>query len=75
MTNNPPGHDRPTLEAIYGRVWDETELLNEFRVTAIISPQVVVVRRSDGQVGSMTFQNTPRFYFDFVPTGRDAGQP
>jgi len=73
--NNATGQDRQTLEAAYGKVWDEAELAQEFRVTAIISTQVVVVRRLDAQVGSMTFQNDPRFYFNFVPTGRDAGQP
>ncbi len=72
--NNATGQDRQSLEAKYGKVWDEKELAQEFRVTAIIPPQVVVVRRSDGQVGSMTFQNDPRFYFNFVPTGRDEGQ-
>jgi hypothetical protein len=74
MNNNPPAQDRQTLEAVYGKIWDEGELAQEFRITAIIPPQVVVVRRSDGQVGSMTFQNEPRFYFNFVPTGRDEGQ-
>jgi hypothetical protein len=76
MTSNihQPGQNRQTLEAAYGKVWDEAELAQEFRVTAIIPPQVVVVRRSDGQVGSMTFQNDPRVYFNFVPTGRDEGR-
>jgi hypothetical protein len=75
MTNHSPNAlDRQTLEGMYGKVWDEQELTQAFRVTAIIAPQVVVVRRSDGQVGSMTFQNDPRFYFNFVPTGRDEGQ-
>lgn len=74
MTNsNQPGQDRQILEGAYGKVWDEDELAQEFRVTAIVVPQVVVVRRSDGQVGSLTFQNDPRFYFNFVPTGRDEG--
>jgi hypothetical protein len=67
------GLDRKTLEANHGQVWDEQELAQEFLVTAIIAPEVVVVRKSDRQVGSMTFQNLPRFYFDFVPTGRNEG--
>jgi hypothetical protein len=61
------GLDRKTLEAAHGRVWSEEELAHEFKVTAIIAPKVVVVRKSDGQVGSLTFQNDPRFYFDFQP--------
>jgi len=72
MTNN-TGLDRKTLEATHGQVWDEEQLAQEFKVTAIIDEQVVVVRKADNQVGSMTFQNLPRFYFDFVPSGRDEG--
>ena len=39
------GQDRQSLEATYGKVWDEDELAQEFRVTAIIAPQVVEVRK------------------------------
>jgi hypothetical protein len=69
MTDNTnrSGLDRQTLEAAHGKVWDEEELTEEFKVTAIIAPNVVVVRKADGQVGSLTFQNRPRFYFDFQP--------
>ena len=65
---NPIGQDRQTLESAHGQVWDEEELTQEFKVTAIIAPQVVAVRKADGQVGSLTFQNQPRFYFSFKPT-------
>jgi len=68
MTNDRTGQDRQALEAAYGKVWDEEELAQEFKVTAIIAPQVVVVRKADGLVGSLTFQNQPRFYFGFKPT-------
>jgi hypothetical protein len=62
---NQAGQDRQTLEAAHGKVWDEEELAQEFKVTAIIGNTVVVVRKSDSQVGSMNYQNDPRFYFDF----------
>lgn len=65
--SNQIGQDRQTLEAAHGKVWSEEELAQEFKVTAIIAPKVVVVRKSDGQVASLTFQNDPRFYFDFQP--------
>jgi hypothetical protein len=68
------GYDRTTLEATFGKVWDEGQLAQEFRVTAIIAPQVIVVRRADNQVGSMTFQNEPRYYFNFVPSEGDKEQ-
>jgi hypothetical protein len=69
MTDNTDSspRDRQALEAAYGKVWDEEELAQEFKVTAIIAPKVVVVRKMDGQVGSLTFQNQPRFYFNFQP--------
>jgi hypothetical protein len=66
--NNQIGQDRQTLEAAHGKVWDVEEVAREFRVTAIIANKVVVVRKSDSQVGSLTFQNEPRFYFDFKPS-------
>jgi hypothetical protein len=68
------GLDRKTLEAANGQVWDEEELAQEFRIAAIIDLDVVVVRKADLQVGSMTFQNQPRFYFNFVAGGPDEGQ-
>ena len=65
--NNQIAQDRKTLEAAHGHVWDEEELAHEFRITAIIANKVVVVRKSDNQVGSLTYQNDPRFYFNFQP--------
>ena len=65
--NNQIEQDRKSLEAAYGQVWTEDELAQEFKVTAIIANKVVVVRKCDSQVGSLTFQNDPRFYFDFQP--------
>ena len=59
--------DRLDLEAIHGKVWDEDELAQEFFVRAYVHPQVVVVRKADGQVGSVTCQNSPRYYFDYKP--------
>ena len=64
----PAQQDRQALEAAYGKVWDEEQLAQEFTVTANIAPQVVVLRKADLQVGSLTFQNQPRFYFDFKPS-------
>lgn len=69
MTDNTnrTGQDRLALEAAYGEVWNYKEVVQEFEITAIIAPQVIVVRKADGQVGSLTFQNQPRFYFNFQP--------
>jgi hypothetical protein len=35
-----------------------------------LAPLVVVRRRADGVKGSLEFQDRPRIYFNFVPTGR-----
>jgi hypothetical protein len=54
---------RQELEARHGRVWDEEELAEEFVVTAIIGSTVVARRKADNVVGTLDYQNEPRFYF------------
>jgi hypothetical protein len=58
---------RAALQRAHGRVWDTAELIRDFEVKGFAAPFVVVVRRSDGVVGSLTFQHAPRFYFAFQP--------
>ena len=62
---------RAELEAEYGHVWDTDELGEEFVITAFIAPLFVVRRKADDAVGSLEFQNAPRFYFRWQ---RDGGQ-
>lgn len=57
--------DRAGLEARHGRVWDTNELSATFDVIGFASPYVVVRRRADGMRGSLEFQHSPRFYFNF----------
>ena len=57
---------REVLEKTYGRVWDTRELTEEFEVIGFLAPFVCVRRKSDGQQGSLSFQPSPRLYFDFV---------
>lgn len=56
---------RTWLENEYGKVWDTSELAAEFEVNGFLAPFVVVKRRCDGVVGSLSFQASPRFYFDW----------
>lgn len=56
---------RKMLGERYGRVWDTTELQEDFAVEGFAAPCVVVTRKSDGQRGSLEFTHHPRFYFDF----------
>jgi len=62
--NAQPG-SREALEAEHGQVWNTQELGEDFEVLGFAAPLVVVRRRADGVRGSLFFQHTPRFYFDF----------
>ena len=58
---------RERLEAEFGPVWDPAEMPYDFDVVGFSAPFVVVRRRSDRRLGSLLFQDVPRFYFAFVP--------
>jgi len=62
--NAQPG-SREALEAKHGQVWDTDELREEFDVLGFMAPYVVVCRKSDGAMGSLQFQHSPRLYFGF----------
>lgn len=61
--------NRADLERVYGagNVWDTAQLQEQFEVIGFMAPFVVVIRKSDRQKGSLTFQHLPRFYFDWMP--------
>lgn len=65
LNKNPSS--REELEKEHGQVWDTEGLVKDFDVEGFVAPYVVVVRRSDGQRGSLEFQHSPRFYFNFHP--------
>jgi len=50
-------------------VWSTDALRAEFEVLTFLAPFVEVRRRSDGALGSMQFQPSPRYYFAFVSEG------
>lgn len=64
-----PG-SREDLEAKYGQVWDTDQLMDEFQAIGFMAPLIVVHRRSDGVKGSLEFQHSPRFYFNWQPHKR-----
>ncbi|MEQ8637948.1 hypothetical protein [Gimesia maris] len=64
--NHEPG-SREDLEQKHGKVWDTQEMQKEFEQLGFIAPLIVVRRRSDGIKGSLKFQHSPRFYFDWSP--------
>ena len=68
-TQNEKAIEKARLIGIHGEnnVFDTTELQEQFEVIGFDAPFCVVRRKSDGIKGSMEFQHTPRFYFDFMP--------
>ena len=64
--NSQPG-TREALEAQHGQVWDTDELSRDFEPIGFLAPFVVVLRKTDGQKGSLEFQHHPRFYFGLRP--------
>lgn len=57
--------ERSALEAQHGKVWALDELRVEFEILQFAAPFVIVKRLSDGVRGSVKFQHSPRFYFEF----------
>jgi len=62
--NVAPG-SRESLEIEYGEVYDTQQVQEKFEILGFMAPFVHCVRRSDGVKGMLTFQDRPRFYFDF----------
>ena len=64
--NLEPG-SREALEAQHGQVWTTEEMSAEFQAIGFMAPLIVVFRKSDGMKGSLEFQHSPRFYFNWQP--------
>lgn len=62
---NEAADERHSVEERYGQVWNTTELAAEFEVLCFMAPFVVVKRKSDGKKGTLEFQHSPRFYFNW----------
>ena len=61
-----PIRERQRLEVQHGQVWNTSQLASDFEVLGFLAPYVVVRRKSDGRTGSLEFQHSPRYYFNFV---------
>ncbi len=59
--------ERDELERRHGQVWSTAEVTAAFEIEGFAAPYVVVRRRSDGAKGSLQFQHSPRYYFNFEP--------
>ena len=54
------------IETVYAKTWDTTELQIDFEVIGFAAPFVIVRRKEDNAKGSLEFQHSPRFYFNFL---------
>jgi hypothetical protein len=59
---------RLDLESKYGESWNDAELLTQFGVQYFDGPVVHVIRKTDGQRGTVAYVDEPRLYFSFIPT-------
>lgn len=57
------GEVRAELEALYGKVWSEEELQQQYDVARLETPYAHVVNREDGKHCTLAYIETPRFYF------------
>jgi hypothetical protein len=62
--NANPG-SREALEAVHGQVWDTDQMQADFEAIGFMAPYIAVRRKSDGKKGSLEFQHSPRFYYNF----------
>jgi hypothetical protein len=60
--------EKARLEDIHGKgnVWSTDELSTRFEVIGFMAPYCVVKDRQTGKKGSVQFQHSPRFYFNYV---------
>ena len=50
--------------------WTTTEMQREFDVEGFAAGIVVVRRKSDGELGTLDFDHSPRVYYDFRPDSK-----
>jgi hypothetical protein len=66
VESNDEAAERARLTESYGdQVWNTQELGEAFEVLSFAAPLCIVRRKSDGRKGSVMFQHSPRFYFQF----------
>jgi len=58
--------EREDLEEMYGKgnVFSTEEVREKFEVLSFMAPFVVVEVKESGSRGTLTFQHSPRIYFD-----------
>jgi hypothetical protein len=64
--------EKEELANIHDEVLSTSEAVQKYEFIAFCAPFVEVRRRTDGQIGTLEFQHSPRFYFKFVEDTRVA---
>ena len=59
---------REELESVFRQVWDEQQVAEDFEVLGFTDERMDVRRKLDGAIGSLGYQDKPRFYFSFIGT-------
>ena len=54
------------LVQLYGEVLTTPEATEKYEFVAFCAPLVEVKRRTDNRRGTLEFQHSPRFYFNFI---------
>jgi hypothetical protein len=61
------GEVRAALEETYTTVWNEDEFNAAFNLVESVPPYVTVMHKENGQLGTLIYVDSPRFYFLFNP--------
>jgi hypothetical protein len=62
--------EKEELEKLHGEVLSTADAVQKYEFIAFCAPFVEVRRRLDGRLGTLEFQHSPRFYFEFVEAPR-----
>ncbi len=65
INSNPEVKEKLEKEYGKGNVFTTEEATEKFDFIGFMAPFTVVKRKEDGVKGTLTFQDRPRFYFDF----------
>ena len=65
INSNPEVKENLEKEYGKGNVFTMEEATEKFDFIGFMAPFTVVERKEDGIKGTLTFQDRPRFYFDF----------
>ena len=67
VASDDPVKERARLATIHGadNVWNTSELQDKFRVLGFAAPFCVVQDKATNEKGTVEFQHSPRFYFNY----------